>query len=283
VDTYIFQLILGLIQGLTEFFPISSSGHLALANAIARASGISIPETTVLMEVTLHLATVLAVILVFWRDLWHMIVALFRPSPGEGGYFKRLWADPNGRLLIYIIIGTIPAAIAGVLLQKRIEAAFDAPQYIALFLMITGVMLLVTFVLARSDKKLSELDWGFALMVGLAQAVALLPGISRSGATICMALFMGAIGTEAARFSLILSVPAVLGAAAKKATELGAAQQSISLGLALGFVVALVVGWLTIRWLLVIMRNRRFVWFGAYCVIVGIVFFTLTIANILSG
>jgi undecaprenyl-diphosphatase len=283
VDTYIFQLILGLIQGLTEFFPVSSSAHLALANAIARSGGISIPETTVLMEVTLHLATVLAVIAVFWRDWWHMIVALFRPAQGVGGYFKRLWADSNGRLLICIIVGTIPAAIAGALLEKRIEVVFDAPQYISLFLMITGVMLLVTFVLARGDKKLSELGIGFALMVGLAQAVALLPGISRSGATICMALFMGAIGTEAARFSLLLSVPAVLGAVAKKGLELGSSGGSISLGLGLGFVVALVVGYLTIRWLLVIMRNRRFVWFGVYCVIIGAVFFILTSMNMLSG
>jgi undecaprenyl-diphosphatase len=283
VDTYIFQLLLGLIQGLTEFFPVSSSAHLALANAIARSGGIAIPETTVLMEVTLHLATVLAVILVFWRDLWHMIVALFRPAAGEGGYFRRLWADPNGRLLVMVIIGTIPAVIAGVLLADRIEAAFDSPQNISLFLMITGVMLLVTFVLARGDKKLSELGIGFALMVGLAQAVALLPGISRSGATICMALFMGAIGTEAARFSLILSVPAVLGAVAKKGLELGSSGGSISLGLGLGFVVALIVGYLTIRLLLAIMRNRRFVWFGIYCVIVGAVFFILTSMNVLSG
>lgn len=283
MDTYIFQLLLGLIQGLTEFFPVSSSGHLALANAVARACGISIPETTVLMEVTLHLATVLAVILVFWRDLWHMIVALFRPAAGEGGYFRRLWADPNGRLLVMVIVGTIPAVITGVLLADRIEAAFDSPQNISLFLMITGVMLLVTFVLARGDKKLSELGIGFALMVGLAQAVALLPGISRSGATICMALFMGAIGTEAARFSLILSVPAVLGAVAKKGLELGSSGGSISLGLGLGFVVALVAGYLTIRLLLVIMRNRRFVWFGVYCVIIGAVFFILTSMNVLSG
>lgn len=283
MDTYLFQLLLGLIQGLTEFFPVSSSGHLALANAVARACGISIPETTVLMEVTLHLATVLAVILVFWRDLWHMIVALFRPAAGEGGYVKRLWADPNGRLLVMVIVGTIPAVVAGVLLADRIEAAFDSPQNISLFLMITGVMLLVTFVLARGDKKLSELGIGFALMVGLAQMVALLPGISRSGATICMALFMGAIGTEAARFSLILSVPAVLGAVAKKGMELNSSGGSISLGLGLGFVVALIVGWLTIRLLLVIMRNRRFVWFGVYCVIVGAVFFILTSMNVLSG
>jgi undecaprenyl-diphosphatase len=283
VYIYLFQLILGFIQGFTEFFPISSSGHLALANAIARACGITIPETTVLMEVTLHLATVLAVILVFWRDWWHMIVAIFRPAPGDGGYFKRLWADPNGRLLINVIVGTIPAAIAGALLEKRIEAAFDAPQYISLFLMITGVLLLVTFVLARGEKKLSELGIGFALLVGIAQAVALLPGISRSGATICMALFMGAIGTEAARFSLILSVPAVLGAVAKKGMELGSAGGSISLGLGLGFVVALVVGYLTIRWLLVIMRNRRFVWFGVYCTIIGIVFFILTSMSVLAG
>ena len=283
MDTYIFQLLLGLIQGLTEFFPVSSSGHLALANAIARSSGITIPETTVLMEVALHLATVLAVIAVFWRDLWHMIVALFRPAAGEGGYFKRLWGDPNGRLLIMVIIGTIPAAIAGALLASRIEAVFDEPRYISLFLMITGVILLVTFVLARGDKKLSELGIGFALMLGLAQAVALLPGISRSGATICMALFMGAIGTEAARFSLLLSLPAVLGAVAKKGLELGTSGGSISLGLGLGFVVAFIVGYLTIRWLLVIMRNRRFVWFGVYCVIVGAVFFILTSTGMLSG
>ncbi len=283
MDTYLFQLLLGLIQGLTEFFPVSSSGHLALANAIARACGITIPETTVLMEVTLHLATVLAVILVFWRDLWHMIVALFRPAAGEGGYFQRLWADPNGRLLLMVIVGTIPAVIGGVLLADRIEAAFDAPQNISLFLMITGVMLLVTFVLARGDKKLSELGIGFALMVGLAQMVALLPGISRSGATICMALFMGAIGTEAARFSLILSVPAVLGAVAKKGMDMGVSGESISTGLLLGFIVALVVGYFCIRWLLVIMRNRRFVWFGVYCVIVGAVFFILTSMNVLSG
>lgn len=277
MDIIVFQIILGIVQGVAEFLPISSSGHLALVNALGAANGITIPETTLFMEVALHLATVLAVILIFWRDLWRMITSPFRPATGEGGYFTRLWKDENGHLLILTILATIPAVIIGLLFKNQLEAFFDSPSYVAIFLICTGIILLVGHLLSNGNKTIREMGVIIALAVGCAQAVAILPGISRSGSTIVMAMLLGMGGREAARFSLIISVPAVLGAAALKAKDALTEGFSFSPGLVLGFLVALIVGYLAIHLLLRISANRRFIWFSAYCMLAGTCFLIWTL------
>ena len=269
MSVWLFQILLGIVQGLTEFLPVSSSGHLALANAVAAANGLILPETTLVMEVGLHLATVLAVIFVFRRDFGRMIASIFKPGVSSGGYLSRLWSGEYGRLLILTLAATIPAAVLGVALGKRIEAVFDEPRYISLFLIATGLILLLTHFVAKGRKGILEIGIWVALAVGCAQAVALLPGISRSGATICMALLLGIVGKDAARFSLIMSVPAVLGTSALKLLELLKGDIAISWGMGLGFVAALVVGYLAIHWLVAVVSRRKLIWFACYCLLAG--------------
>ncbi|MBN1827502.1 MAG: undecaprenyl-diphosphate phosphatase [Candidatus Eisenbacteria bacterium] len=242
-------LILGLIQGLTEFFPVSSSGHLVLGQAV-----LGVHAEGILMEVLLHVGTAL-VVLFFYRE---KVIDLLRPR------FDRA----RNRYRIAIVAGLVPTGFAGVFLKDRIEELFERPGPTTIALAVTGVILLLTRLAPKRER---ELTYRIAFLIGVAQAIAILPGISRSGATIATALFLGLRRKEAAEFSFLLSVPAILGAALLTARDLGAeaAAGGVLLPALAGTAVAILSGYLALRFLVGIVLAGKIDRFGWYCLAVA--------------
>lgn len=246
--------ILGIVQGLTEFLPISSSAHLVLAG---RFLGFDPPG--LLLEAVVHLGTLCAVLLLFRRDIERLVRGLF--SSGE-----------ERRRLGRLVVGTFPIVFCGLLFQERIEAAFSSLVVIGYSLLVTGALLFLADRAGRKAKR-NEVRLCDSLLIGLSQAAALLPGISRSGATITTGMILGIRGAEAARFSFLLSIPAILGAGGLKLYQaLGdsTAASSEWAGLLLGALTAGVVGALAIKGLLRVISSGRLKMFGAYCLAVGL-------------
>jgi undecaprenyl-diphosphatase len=260
----IFQaLILGIIQGATEFAPVSSSAHLVL---VPWWLGWNIPN--IVFDTTLHLGTLLAVLLYFYRDLWDIItawvIALFRPSQRTSTAMLGWW----------IIIGTIPAALAGVLLKDFFERIFSAPTAVAALLIVTGIILALAERFSEPWREMADMLWLDTVLIGIAQAVDILPGISRSGATISTGLWRGLNRDQAARFSFLLSVPIILGTGMKQLIDLVrhpvVAQAANSAGagtleLLVGGLAAAVVGVLVIRFLLKYLQRGTLYPFAVYC------------------
>lgn len=249
-------LVLGIVQGLTEFLPVSSSGHLVLAQ---RLLGIDPPG--VLLEALLHLGTLLAVLFIFRRDLF----ALFRSLIEQGRVRER-------RELGRLFVGTLPIVLLGLLFKGRIEAAFSSILLVSICLLVTsGILFLADWAGGRANR--SEVGLLDSLLVGLAQAGALLPGISRSGATIATGMFRGIRGRQAARFSFLLSIAAILGAGGLKLCQALSepnAYRSEWAGFLLGALVAGLVGALAIEGLLAIIARGRLKIFGVYCLALGL-------------
>jgi len=260
-------LWLGILQGVTEFLPISSSGHLVLGKAI-----LGIHTTGVAYEVFVHFGTFLAILTIFWRDVWNILRSVGRvlhhPSPNN--WHESYHEDPFFRLAILIILGTIPAAVVGLLFEHEIEAAFANPLLVSLALIVTGTFLLGTRWIKPKDTRFGMTR---ALVIGLAQAFAILPGISRSGATIAGAMYSGVERSEAARFSFLLVLPAILGATILEGAELlqsGLPSQG-ALTLLVGTFAAYGSGAIALKWLLGVIRRGRLDRFAYYCYAIGIV------------
>jgi undecaprenyl-diphosphatase len=250
-------LALGALQGLTEFLPISSSAHLAL---LPWFFGWTSPLLNSLaFDVALHLGTLLAVVLYFWRDIWVMLRAWVR-----GLAQADPWSDPASRLAWFIILATIPAVLAGLSLGSKLEIMFRAPAAIAGWLIAAGLLLAAAEHWSAKAKTLADMNWLQALGVGVAQALALLPGVSRSGVSISAGLLLGFRREDAARFSFLLALPAVAGACILKFPDLiRAGHQDLPVILA-GIVVSALVGWACIAGLLAYLRRRSlyvFVWY----------------------
>lgn len=259
---------LGIVQGLTEFAPVSSSAHLAL---VPWYLGWQEPALT--FDTTLHLGTLLAVFVYFARDIWNLACAFFA-SLRE----RSLRGDPNRALAWWLLLGTLPAAIIGAVFKKQFEALFAEPTYIAVFLLCTAVLLTAAEVLGKRARRFA-LNWLDALLIGLAQAVAIAPGISRSGATISMGMYRGLTRAAAARFSFLLSLPIILGTGLVQLRELAREPaQADLLTLGVGFLAAAVVGYLTIRYLLRYLQTRTLYPFAAYCAALGVL--TLVFARV---
>ena len=251
-------VILALVQGWTEFLPISSSGHLVLVEHL-----LGVHSEGVALEIVLHVGTVFAVIL-YYRDDF---LAILR----DGWRFLRGGRGPEAvsaaRLALFLVLGTIPGALGGVLFDDRIEAAFGDPRFVCFALLFTGVLLLSTLAARKRDLRLSP---SRAFAVGVFQLLALLPGVSRSGSTISGGLFLGLVPEEAARFSFLLSVPIILGAVVFQLPEVGAElEHGQFVPYLVGLVVAFLSGYLAIGTMLRIVRRGRFALFGIYCLIVG--------------
>jgi len=269
-------LLLGMLQGLTEFLPISSSGHLVLAQALL---GEQAAQPGIALEVILHLGTLCAVLVTYWRDLaamltdaWARIVARHGParSVGKGGRLAPVGLPAVGLLLV----ATLPVVIVAMLGAEAIESAFEEPHLVAGMLLVTGMILLLTR-LARARGQ--ELGVRVALAMGLMQIISLMPGISRSGATIAGGLFSGGKPAEVARFSFLMSVPAILGAAIFEGRALAAGlagEAWITYGL--GFAAAAVSGWVAIQLLLRVVARGRLHFFGFYCLAAGLLALLLT-------
>lgn len=262
-------LVLGLLQGATEFLPVSSSGHLVL---IPWLLGWPIPNLA--FDTLVHWGTLVAVIAYFWRE-W---VALFRGA--WRGLRARSLSDPEARLFLLLILGTVPGALAGVFLEDFFEDMFARPAAAAGFLLLTAAILTITEMAARErslrsatpPRPLPALSWADALAVGGAQAMAILPGVSRSGMTIAAGLGRGMSREAAARFSFLLSTPIILGAGAVQALRLvqtgGWVGQTSAL--VVGFLAAMVSGGLSIHFLLRYIRRRPLYPFALYCALLGI-------------
>ena len=235
-------LLLGIVQGATEFLPISSSGHLVLVPWL-----LGRPKPGLAFSALLHWGTVLAVMIVFHRDLYRLLVA------GLTSLRTRSLEDPQARVAWWIVLGTIPAAIVGYLLQDFFETLFSKPIIVAIFLLITSIVLWTSERIGAQNRTAEGMSWLDALLVGLAQAAAIAPGISRSGVTISAGLFLGVKRASAARFSFLLMVPATLGAGILSLIELVSEGVLVSdlPQLAIGFAAAAISGYLAIRWLLV--------------------------------
>jgi undecaprenyl-diphosphatase len=239
----------GLVQGLTEFLPISSHGHLVLVPAVFGLDRPTLPVT-----VMLHLGTLLAVVVYYRRDLLRLL---------------HLRTDPEGRrILMLLAVGTIPAALIGLTLEGPIDAVLSEPWLVAVQLMVTGVILLFAGLVARGVRRLAEGRWPDGLVVGLAQAFALLPGVSRSGMTITAGMAQGFTRAEAARYAFLLSIPAIAGAGLLDGIDL-ARQGGFTWELLVGMGVAAAVGYLSIAFLLRVLTRFGLLPFALYCLGAG--------------
>lgn len=259
-------VILGLVQALTEFLPVSSSGHLVLAQAIlgVEAGG------GAAFEVAVHFGTLLSVAVVFHRDIGRLIAATTRALAAPTRFRERWREDAELRLATAIIAGCVPAGVIGLLFKTQLEAAFDHPALVCAGLIFTGLVLLATL---RAPAAHGTMSINRAVIIGIAQAVAILPGISRAGSTIAAALFLGVDRDSAARFSFLLSIPVIFGATLLKTRDLIAdppAAEAIA-ALAIGAGVSFIAGIGALLLLLRIVRTGWFAHFGWYCLAVGIV------------
>ena len=239
----------GLIQGLTEFLPVSSSGHLVLIPAL-----LGFEEPSLAASVMLHLGTLLAVVAYYRTDLLRLL---------------HLRRDPEARrILLLLAIGTVPAALVGLTLHGPVETVFSEPWLVAVALMVTGAILLFSLLVGKGVRRLAEGRWTDGVVVGLAQAFALLPGISRSGMTIAAGMAQGFQRKEAARFAFLLSIPAIAGAALLDGMDL-VERGGFTSDLLLGMAVAAVVGYLTIAALIRVLTRVGLLPFALYCLAFG--------------
>ncbi len=253
-------IILGLVQGLTEFLPVSSSAHLVL---VPWWLGWTPPPLA--FDTTLHLGTLLAVLAYFWRDWWELAQAVLDRLRGRGDEAK--W-----RLALAIVIGVIPAAVIGYLFESFFEAMFSQPTLVAAMLLVTGAILILAEAWKRGGLPLANIRLSDAAVIGLAQAAAIIPGISRSGATIAAGLLRGLDRPAAARYSFLLSAPIIFGAGVFQIKNLaGAGIDAIGLTpLLIGFLVAAISGFLAIRFLMRFVQTRSLYLFAVYVWLFGL-------------
>ena len=259
-------ILLGIVQGLTEFLPISSSAHLVL---IPFLLGWEIPpDQAFIFNVLVQIGTLVAVILYFWKDLVEILIAFLR-----GLARRQPFADGQSRMGWYLILATIPAGLLGILIKDQVEAVFSDARASALFLIGTAILLLSSERIGRRDRALASMNWLDALWMGVAQAIAIFPGVSRSGATIAGGLARHLDRTSAARFSFLMSIPVMLAAgllATLDLLELPALAEFLPTVLA-GFITAAVVGYLSIRWLLSYLVRHSLSVFAFYCLALSVV------------
>ncbi|MDB5254396.1 MAG: undecaprenyl-diphosphate phosphatase [Parcubacteria group bacterium] len=258
----IHAIFLGLVEGLTEFIPVSSSAHLILARSI-----FSIHGNDLAIDAIFQLATILAVAVYFFGDLWHLLKAFVRLL------MRKIVADEDKRMIFAIILGTIPAVVLGLLLQKDMETIFRSTHLVA-WTLILGSLLMVAA--DRYAKQNREVTVKRGIVVGFFQSLALIPGISRSGATISGGLFMGFKREEAARFSFLLSFPVIVGAGLKSILDIYKTGQLNSVwdfNITAGFVVAFVAGLASIHFLISYLKSHKLTVFVWYRVIVALLIF----------
>ncbi|WP_159022466.1 undecaprenyl-diphosphate phosphatase [Formosa sp. L2A11] len=258
-------IILGIIQGLTEFLPVSSSGHLEIAKALLGDH--SVPEESLLFTVVLHFATALSTMVIFRKDIFLLIK----------GALKFEWNE-DLQFITKIVISMIPAVIIGLFFEKQLESLFDGN------ILLVGAMLIVTSVLLFLADKAKDTEkpvtFKNAFIIGVSQAIAMLPGISRSGATISTSVLLGNDKTKAARFSFLMVVPLIFGKIAKDILggELNLANTDIT-ALSAGFIAAFVCGLFACTWMISLVKKSKLSYFAIYCAIVGFIAIGYTVLN----
>lgn len=268
-------IVLAIVQGLSEFIPISSSGHLVIVPWF-----LGWEKPSLLFDTVLHWGTLISIFLVFGADIWRIGLATL------GSLASRSLVDVNARLGWFIVVGTIPALVTGLLFKDFFEALFSSPPAVGGFLLVTAALLTTSELIVRSrppQATLTSLTWRQAILIGLAQAIALAPGISRSGSTMAAGLGLGLRREDAARFSFLLGTPAFFGAGLLElldAISVDAADVMAQAPiLLLGLVVSAVVGYAAIRGLLAYLRRHSLYVFAGYCLVMGLLVLVLSFAG----
>ena len=270
-------IIIGIVQGLTEFLPVSSSAHLVF---IQKLLGV---ESSLAFDTFLHLGTLIAVLWFFRYDIYKMLKSWWL-SIGDilqGRFKEGFYEDPYKRLAWYVILATIPVGIVGVLFEDSVDALFSGALYVpAFFLFVTGTILYLSQRIPGGEINYDNITKKEALFMGLGQACAILPGLSRSGTTIAAGLTIGLNKEFAAKFSFILSIPAILGAFILQLKDIGLAMDANFLPVVLGFIASIVAGYMAIKWMLDLVQNKSLDIFSYYCWLMGIIVFMGSIAHI---
>ena len=254
--TFLDAIILGIIQGLTEFLPVSSSGHIQLGEALL---GLGEEHDSLSFTIIVHAATVLSTIVVFRKDIADLLRGVFSMEKESLTFAGK------------VVLSMVPAAAAGIFLEDTIDGWFgDNLTLVGVCLLVTATLLMLTSVAKPGNKKPS---FGHILLIGISQAMAILPGVSRSGSTISTALYLGVDKERATRFSFLMVIPLILGATAKKILDGPAAGEAVvpAAILAAGFVAAFLAGWAACKWMVAIVKRGKLWYFAVYCVIVGLI------------
>ncbi len=253
------SIILGLVQGLTEFLPVSSSGHLVFAERL-----LNIRRWDVVFEVMVHVGTLIAVLIFFRKRIIEIIVSIF-----AFGKSNKTELEKEGlRMAWYIMLGTIPAVIFGFLFKDFLENSFSSIRWTSIEFLVTGAILIVTVWAIDRGRNINSLN---SIIIGIAQAFAIIPAISRSGSTIAAGMFMGVSKEKAAEYSFLLSIPAIGGAAILELPNFLklAPSSSVIMTYLIGTLFSAIVGYLSIAFLISVIRKGRFFYFGLYCIALG--------------
>ncbi len=254
--SWIEALILGILQGLTEFLPVSSSGHLELAGAW----GLEDPHDFFTFNIIVHGATFMSVVVVFWRDIVSLVI----------NFFRFQW-NPEMKFTLLLLASAVPTAIVGLMYEEQIESIFDGNvRFVGFMLLITATLLFLTRFMPKNNK---DVTLKSALVIGIAQTLAVLPGISRSGATISTALFFGIERTKAIRFSFLMVLIPIFGANFLKViriSEEAAAGTMDATPMIIGAIAAFIAGIIACRWMLKIVRRGKIEYFAIYCLAMGL-------------
>lgn len=267
--TYIEAVILGLVQGLAEFLPISSSGHLAL---LQQFFGIK-EDNVLLFAVLLHVGTLISVFIVYWKDIWELIVELFLTIKdiftGKG---LRLDERPVRKLGVMIIVATIPTGLIGILFNDFFDGLYNSIVPIGAGLLVTGCLLVIAERMGTSNRGIKEMNFRNAIFVGVVQGIAICPGISRSGSTLFGSLLCNLDRTFAVKFVFLISIPSILGSAVMEAPDAIAAGMNMSdLGpIIVGMIVAAVSGLVAIKTMIKVVSNKKLNYFSYYVWLLGI-------------
>lgn len=282
--TILQSIFLGIIQGITEFLPVSSSGHLAILENIFHIQ----TDGGMLFDIMLHVGTLVAVFVVYHKDIWKMIkeaifmawdilknLRIFFLNKIHKTHLKYIKIVQNSyrKFVVLVLVSTVPTGIIGVLGGDLVDAAGETLLIPGICLLITGVLLLICDLAKEGNKKPKDVSYRDGLIIGTAQGIATLPGISRSGTTIAVCVLLGLDRKFAVKYSFILSIPAVLGAAVLEIKDVIAEPIPVNqIGIyAVGMVFAAVVGYVCIKTMLIVVRNKKFKYFAYYCFAVGIV------------
>lgn len=255
------SIVLGLVQGLTEFLPVSSSGHLVIFENLLGVQG-----GDLVFEVLVHFGTLVAVLIYFRQQLFDIFRSFLKSPLGHNLSSEE---SKSIKLGWFLVLGTIPAAVIGLGFEEYIELAFESPRWSSGMLLVTALILFST---RWAKREKGQLNIARTIVIGLAQAMAIMPGISRSGATISAGMFSGMKKSEAAEFSFLLSIPAILGASILKFPELISMIDNTGLiiNYLAGAAAAAAVGYVSIAFLMSVIKKGKFFYFGLYCATVGI-------------
>ncbi len=262
-------IVLGAVQGATEFLPISSSAHLVIFQHLF---GINLEAGPIVaFDVCLHVGTLFAVLLALRKEVVLIIKSIFSTRLTQADLEGGFSAKTGRRAIWLILLGTLPAVIIGFSFKDFFEHLFTTTLPVGIALIATGCILFATRFIKQNDVALGQMRWWQAILVGLAQALAIIPGISRSGSTIAMGIFTKLDYQLAAKYSFLLSVIAIAGAAILQADNLVLLSQLNLLPVILGSLASFIVGYLCVRWMLAIMHGNKFSWFAIYCWVAGAV------------